>query len=150
MNERLKNSIEVLQRAYLEETLDAGNCEACAVGNLVAASSYKGQSFDWRFIFCTADGEQVIYEFENPWSEEADEFYRKGLDAIKATGYSVEELARVEYAFEASLSREDGDKMLDHEYQWIRLQAVLKVLFDIEGIEYNQEVEQPFLEKALS
>ena len=150
MNERLKNSIEVLQRAYLEETLDAGNCEACAVGNLVAASSYKGQSFDWRFIFCTADGEQVIYDFQSPWSEEADESYRKGLDAIKATGYSVEELARIEYAFETSLSDTDEIMMPVHESQWVRLQAVLKVLFEIEGIEYDEEVEQPFLEKALS
>ena len=36
MNNRLKNSIEILQRAYLEETLIAGDCQACAVGNLDA------------------------------------------------------------------------------------------------------------------
>ena len=78
--------------------------------------------------------------------------YHDGLGAIKATGYSLEELARIEFAFESAIDHEfdeDGFDMPEHKSQWIRLQAVLKVLFDIEGISYDPEVEQPFLGKSL-
>lgn len=146
MNDRLKNSIEVLQKAYLHGTLIAQDCTACAVGNLVAASSYEGKSYDWRHVFFTSYKTQ---HFCDPsWYD--GEQYSLGLEAIKATGYSVGELACIEYAFETALSMQDDRVMPEHQSQWIRLQAVLKVLFDIEGIEYDQEVEQPFLEKALS
>lgn len=148
MNNRLKNSIEVLQRAYLNETLTAGDCNACAVGNLVAASSYEGASMDWRYVFCTNTISNT-QEFYDPSCYD-DEQYSLGLEAIKATDYSVDELARIEFAFEKALSEEEAKDMPEHQSQWIRLQAVLKVLFDIEGIEYDEEVEQPFLEKALS
>ena len=147
MNDRLRNSIEVLQMAYLHGTLTAGDCVACAVGNLVAASSYEGHSFDWRFVFCTQNNAQLFF---GPKDKDFGKYYPIGLQAIEATGYSVAELARIEYAFETAIRREDALRMPRHESQWISLQAVLKVLFDIEGIEYNQEVEQPFLEKALS
>ena len=144
MNNRLKNSIEVLQKAYLKGTLEAGNCKACAVGNLVAASNYEGDTMDWRFVFCTNEGTQDFYDPRDLGID-----YDLGLEAIKATGYSVVELARIESAFESALTEDEGT-MPEHQSQWIRLQAVLEVLFEIEGIEYNQEVEQPFLEKALS
>lgn len=149
MNDRLKNSIEVLQKAYLNETLTARDCMACAVGNLVAASEdYEGRIYAWRFVFCTEDsGYQVFYD---PRDAVFMAEYNEGLDAIEATGYSIAELAKIEFAFESALSKEEAEDMPEHQSQWIRLQAVLKVLFDIEGIEYDEEVEQPFLEKALS
>lgn len=148
MNERLKNSIEVLQKAYLEGTLKAGDCQACAVGNLVQASSYEGNSRDWRYIFCTAQGKQHFYLDREPIFGEDE--YEGGLKAIKATSYSVKELAKVEYAFETAISIADHCILPKHVSQWKRLKAVIKVLFEIEGIPYNQEVEEPFLEKALS
>ena len=147
MNDRLRNSIEVLQMAYLHGELIAQDCSACAVGNLVAASSYESISRDWRHVFCTS---RSIQHFYGPTDAIYGDRYYMGLEAIEATGYSVAELARIEYAFETAISMKDDLIMPEHQSQWIRLQAVLKVLFDIEGIEYNQEVEQPFLEKALS
>ena len=147
MNDRLRNSIEVLQRAYLNETLTAGDCTACAVGNLVAASGYEGNAKDWRFVFCTNEGTQ---EFYDPRDIVYGIYYDLGLEAIEATGYSITELACIEFAFETALTEDEDDNMPEHQSQWIRLQAVLEVLFKIEGIEYNEEVEQPFLEKALS
>jgi len=146
MNNRLKNSIEILQRAYIEEKLEAGDCDACAVGNLVAASNYEGKSMDWRFVFCTnKGGEQYFYDYDK---EEV--YYIRGLHAIEATGYSIEELAKIEHAFETAISKYDHDRLPTHVSQWIRLKTVIKVLFEIEGIPYNQEVEEPFLEKALA
>ena len=158
MNDRLRNSIEVLQRAYLTEELIAGNCQACAVGNLVAASGYHDAGA-WRYVFCTDrldDNLEPIQTFYKPgdgYMTISFRHYNDGLGAIKATGYSLKELARIEFAFETAIDHEfdeDGDPKLDHNAQWIRLQAVLKVLFDIEGISYDPEVEQPFLGKALS
>ena len=148
MNDRLKNSIEVLQKAYLNETLEAGNCQACAVGNLVAASDYEGTISDWRYVFCTNEGAQEFYDSRN--SREYSVLHDLGLEAIEATGYSVAELAKIEFAFESALTENEAEDMPEHQSQWIRLQAVLEVLFDIEGVEYDEEVEQPFLEKALS
>jgi hypothetical protein len=148
MNERLKNSIEVLQRAYLEETLQAGDCEACAVGNLVAASNYKGVSYNWRFVFCTEMGLQRFYDSDDDFT--CEKTYNEGMKAIEATGYSVEELALIEYTFETAILRHLEMKLPKHVSQWMRLEKVIKVLFEIEGIPYNQEVEEPFLEKALS
>tara|TARA_R100001460_G_scaffold18975_1_gene39879 strand:+ start:1622 stop:2098 length:477 start_codon:yes stop_codon:yes gene_type:complete len=156
MNSRLKKSIEVLQRAYLTETLKAGNCDACAVGNLVEASSYPNAPSDWRYIFCTdlrddiGGPHQTFYDKPTDCEELQYELdlYNMGLCAVAATGYSVKELARIEFAFESAIEPELDEHMPIHKSQWIRLQAVLKVLFDIEGIPYDQEVEQPFLEKA--
>ena len=147
MTKRIEKAIEVLQMAYLHGTLKAGDCTACAVGNLVAASSYEGSAHDWSHVFYTYDGTQ---EFYDPRDVICSAHYGLGLEAIEATGYSVAELARIEFAFETALSKEDEGTMPEHQSQWIRLQAVLEVLFEIEGIEYNQEVEKPFLEKALS
>ena len=165
MNSRLKNSIEVLQRAYLTEELEAGNCRACAVGNLVAASGYHDAGA-WRYVFCTdrldhdnLKPTQTFYEPNNsnsggPVTAKVHIIslrdYNNGLGAIKATGYSVKELARIEFTFESAMEHGSDIDMPEHKSQWIRLQAVLKVLFDIEGISYDPEVEQPFLGKALS
>ena len=155
MNDRLKNSIEVLQRAYLTEELIAGNCQACAVGNLVAASSYTGDAGAWRYVFCTDrldDNLEPIQTFYKPgdgYMLVNTRGYNDGLSAIKATGYSLKQLARIEYACESAIEQGSDIDMPEHKSQWIRLQAVLKVLFDIEGISYDPEVEQPFLEKAL-
>ena len=148
MTDRLRKSIEVLQKAYLNETLESGNCQACAVGNLVAASDYEGTISDWRYVFCTNEGAQEFYDSRN--SREYSVLHDLGLEAIEATGYSVAELAKIEFAFETALSEEEAEDMPEHQSQWIRLQAVLEVLFNIEGVEYDEEVEQPFLEKALS
>ncbi len=113
----------------------------------------------WRYVFCTdrlddnLEATQTFYEPGDGRLMVNTRYYNDGLSAIKATGYSVKELARIEFAFESAIEHEfdeDGfDPKFDHNYQWIRLQAVLKVLFDIEGISYDPEVEQPFLEKAL-
>lgn len=98
-----QRSIDVLSRAYLNGTLRHSNCHACAVGNLVAAA--KGLSFtdrcnwevgypSWQYIHMVDE----ISKQQKFWRSV--EHKEEGLNEIMATGYNVDETARIELAFE--------------------------------------------------
>ena len=127
------HTINVLVRAYLNDTLHHGICSACAVGNIVHAAGAPmlqsmlitdGSNACWKWVFYTDDGFQ---NFVSPTAEP--EKYRIGLRVIEATGYSVSELARVEFAFESAVGESKDDMMFSG------LMAVVDVLADIHGID---------------
>lgn len=126
------HSVSVLVTAYLNGTLQNMNCYACAVGNLVAdACGYK-------FVNITPEGNERITV---AWLNErypVDGWYgivvrgRRSTSAtyqVKATGYSVEELGKIEEVFENKCHINGDD-----ESTFKSLMAVVDVLAEIHGV----------------
>jgi hypothetical protein len=138
------NTTKVLVTAWLNGTLLKGHCCACAVGNICAAAlGYKvtdiqrGEnlihldaqwadcnvdSAQWRLVFMTTiDGKQSRLPM----------FYRgEAAREIDATGYTWEELARIEHTFEQAMPG-----IYSEEAEYAGLMAVVEVLADIHGVD---------------
>lgn len=144
--ERFDNAIKALVQAFFDETLAKGNCAACAVGNMVASAWGQKVGSDlrevacgpinnssWNNLFTTSDGVQFKgLSFINSDDD--------GELAIYPTGYSAEELAKVEYAFETNTSLEWRHYRVSHkseimEDQFKGLMAVVDVLCEIDNID---------------
>ena len=131
-----KHTTDVLFSAYFTNTLKHGDFCGCAVGNLIAAamsikvvpeitiehdglfgSALGWESWEplWDRVFFT--GACDIQEIN---MEEYVDFAKMQIDA---TGYSVEQLAKIEHAFETAKEGEN-----DEDFMFNGLTAVLDVL----------------------
>lgn len=111
-------TVNVLVQAFLNDELEHKRCTACAVGNIVAdALKVKPRRYEnclttiesnllftdgsyavWPKLFCTAGRQQRTYG-----GTELNDFSNQdALDQIAKTGYSVDELAKIEFAFETA------------------------------------------------
>lgn len=134
------HTVNVLVQAYLNNTLIHNDCAACAVGNIIAAeigakiitdeSGFFGSSWvrggneivvGWTEVFCTTSRGQHI---------NSKAYIGQVKRQIDVTGYSWQELAAVERAFESAPSGGSGDS-----YMFNGLMAVVDVLADIHGID---------------
>lgn len=120
------HTVNVLVKAYLDDTLEHGVCSACAVGNIVGGSL-------WAMFFQSDsyNGTQA-YSASTPlpWFKMVGKkSQNKARRQIKKSGYSRKELARIEFAFETADQGETED-------EWIfnGLMAVVEVLADIHQI----------------
>lgn len=95
-------TVKILVNAYLNNSLVHGNCHACAVGNMVAAHlgiqydedlKWIGRPVGWSQVFVTLS--YKIAQVKRPWA-----YTGEARIQIDATGYTWQELARLEYAFE--------------------------------------------------
>lgn len=141
MKPTFENSTNVLIKAYLEGTLIHANCHACAVGNLIASANgikFRRQDdycdtsrfrflwdmaeysdANWINVFCT-NGKRQRITLEN--------YQGQAKVEIDSTGYSVQELARIEYAFETADFGAD-------DWEYAGLVAVFNVLADIHQVD---------------
>jgi hypothetical protein len=145
-------TVDILVKAFFQGTLLAGKCSACAVGNLVA--HYKGtkpnsNSYDrfedcshpqWQSVFLggrTRLSYQMLMEDTEqiPWR--IDVRIPEGLEQIKSTGYTIDELMRIEFAFETETKRrfESGRELSSDERHFAGLMGVLDVLCDIHKVD---------------
>jgi len=136
-------TVNVLVKAYLNDTLKHDFCTACAVGNIIAeANNVKltknfGGFITWDkcgphwgrlFLTDSHTGDQMI---------NADRIkYPEIIEPIKATGYKWRELARIEYAFETADKGNNED-----EWMFNGLMAVVDVLAEIHGIDLKEKEE---------
>jgi hypothetical protein len=145
INRDFNNSIGVLVKAYFNDTLVHGQCHACAVGNLVGAArqvpiikdirnmpgKYWVKVAPWSNVFMTVRNEQEI---------DLNAYQGEAKEAIDSTGYTWQELARIEYAFETA------DKgSCEDDYMLAGLLAVVDVLADIHGIDLTKREEAKLL-----
>lgn len=152
---RFNDAISALIKGYIHGTLAKGTCSACAVGNIVA----KGIGCDivvshndvfhwsneecplWPMVFVTGSLQQFIHP-ENYVSDAKRE--------IDSTGYTWQELARVEKAFEKNTKISFGiykdvtPEEIDRD-QLNGLYAVVDVLCEIEGIKEAEEYKLMFV-----
>ncbi|KAA6437071.1 hypothetical protein FEM33_20355 [Dyadobacter flavalbus] len=146
MTKRFKNAVDALMYAFFNETLAKGTCSACAVGTMVAwgAGVKVGKCLEpvyisdlvtndlWGMAFSTTDGIQSRdYKKEKEWFVKI---------CIKETGYSADELARIEYVFDTNTeihyknySGHTKQEIMEDQYKG--LSAVMDVLCEIEMIQ---------------
>lgn len=135
--DRFTNAVDKLVEAFFDGTLEAGDCSKCAVGNICDGNEA------WKSAFQTRHHGQTQYFKRNNWPNAQHQEWAQ--NAIESTGYSVEEMARVEKTFEkAGLDVKYDENANSMEDQYNRLMAVLDVLMDIEGIDEAPEVRERF------
>jgi len=139
-NETLYNkTVDILVQAYFNDTLVASKCEACVIGNIVAANNgYKIeilneeiQWFDkenkpiepkWSNVFVSAINPFLWGLFRTVKQEiNLNRYYGSTRKEIDSTGYSLQELAKIESSFEKAYCG-FGDRMFKG------LMAVIDVL----------------------
>lgn len=149
-------------QAYLNETLEHQFCSACAVGNIVAESletkpmrrrtvfliddikkmkyligNFEYSMFEnhrhslWQRVFITKNGVQERSPYNYSGETKAQ---------IDSTGYTWQELARIEEAFELAPKGDDA-------YSWMfnGLMAVVDVLANIHSIDLSVREEAKLL-----
>lgn len=101
---------------------------ACAVGNICGGRN------DWVEAFSTpVNGHQNRDYLDFGFPRNFDQVQASEL--IDSTGYTVEELANIEYAFESSIAYDFNRLYGTSEGQYIGLCAVMDVLWEIHEVE---------------
>jgi hypothetical protein len=121
-------AIKVLVKAYFNDELKKGICGKCAVGSLVAdACKYEGiWDVHWVFVHMVNEISRE-QEFNHPLQQNVVR-RMKGLEQIESTGYTWQETAKIELAFENG-----GEDMFDG------LMSVVDCLIEIhEGNEQDK------------
>lgn len=155
MKAEFSKTVDILVKAYLNDTLKHGNCYACAVGNIIAdnmgfefckddASAIKSPSWKGQlYPAFSEDGQDV-----NGWGAA---FYTSGwsgkqyvkkqnllkepvIKQIESTGYHWSDLAKIESAFETANKGQSED-----EYMFNGLMAVVDVLAKIHKVDRSEK-----------
>jgi len=122
---RFTDAVSKLYNAFHENRLNALDCKACAVGNILSNKN------EWQDVFCAG----VIKPF--PTSN--------GISLIRDSGYSIKELFEVEHIFVfGMMSHENKDSprwaawglndINNKEYQFKGLCAVIEYLCELDNI----------------
>lgn len=145
MTTRFKNALDALVYAFFNDTLAKGDCAACAVGNICDWSyGYKKKSpldsYEIAEGNTTDDWGYLLFK-----GGKVD----KGLKAISKTGYSLDEIIKIEKAFESNTNIDfvkyrfkSSDEIMQDQYNG--LCAVVDVLCELEGIEDPTEYKELF------
>lgn len=146
MKPTFKNTVDILVKAYFNDELRHGDCEACAVGNIVYAAGFKRYNGPkmhidscgmWKNVFCT----DMLSKRQHFGSiDENGEYYLAGIRAINATGYGLDDLAKIEYAFEIAPYGSS-----DEEWMFNGLMAVVDVLAAIHRVDLTQKEQAKLL-----
>jgi hypothetical protein len=141
--ERFNDTVSILVKAYFNGTLKHKDCSMCAVGNICAAAGFpqtyeKGHksigihdaphAAHWGLVFMTDADDLDIGQTIYP-----DRYYGNAKIVIDATGYTWQELARIEFAFESAPSELKTED--DETWMFNGLMAVVSVLGEIHGID---------------
>lgn len=142
-SQRFDRAMSALVGAYLNDTLEPNTPCACAVGNIVAAGYgakvYKDTKH-FGHLTCSAPNSRWsnLFLMGKPVApalfltqEEVEAEAKEANENIAVTGYSMQDLMRIEYAFMFPGYGLTGIKDND---LFCRLCAVVDVLCDIEGI----------------
>ncbi len=142
--ELYEKTVSILVDAYMNDTLQHGNCYACAIGNLVAANCgfplipnpdtervfIEKFIWDGRIAFWGNVHSVMFRNVNTPGSNRQtvcpEQYTGRAKEEIDATGYSYQETAAIEKAFENVAFEEDEDK-----YMFNGLMAVINVLDQI-------------------
>lgn len=130
MKPTFEKTVDILVKAYLNDTLEHGNCAACAVGNIVV--SVHGYQYYSQSPLTGLKVDEII-TYDNWYSVLTGHESYRGRKEIEKTGYSFKEIRRIEAAFERS--RDLPDRMFNG------LMAVVNVLADIHGVDLQAKEE---------
>lgn len=140
MTERFKRAYDKLVKAYLSGTLKAGDCHACAVGNICGGDSWVVSVMETR------GNDRGCYEELYP------DISPQSL-LVFSGGYSATDLSKIESAFEKNTlyKKCDYHKFLQSEIaqdQFNGLSAVIDVMMKLDGMDQDKvELMHPFRQK---
>lgn len=109
---RFDNAVSKLYKAFHDGSLDAMDCKMCAVGNMC---DNKGE-WDYLGVFYSRDKRESMFQEANI--------------LISKTGYSVEELIKIESLFIDACDLDKGTK----DQQFKGLCAVVEYLCELDNI----------------
>ena len=150
MTEQAKfdRAVNVLVQAFLNDTLEHGSCTRCAVGNLVGALAYPGahevtgknRGAEYALLsgeLKHADWFNILRNGNAPWITSDEK--RIGEEQRAALGYSWQQIADIEAAFESTSHNEHA--MYDG------MMAVVTELSLIHGVslEHVQQAQELFV-----
>ena len=158
MTPRFEKAYNSLYNAFMNDTLAKGTCTACAVGNIVADAlggkvSRMRNDFVcdvpntwWNTFFITVDNEQTIFDDYNDIPA-----YGRLKDL---TGYSVEELAKIEFAFETNtkirfVNYFNSTEEQIMEDQFNGLMAVMDVMIELDDVKEGEKYKETFKNKFI-
>lgn len=106
-------TVDILVKAYMNETLVHSTCAACAVGNIIGQKLY-GQSNIPLEALSDADHWGSVFGTLKHGKIYRPSFYKeRAKKQIDSTGYNLDELIKIEAAFESIKSNDkDGYKGL--------------------------------------
>lgn len=116
-SELYNRTVNILVDAYFNDTLEHGNPCACAVGNIIAANMGKkinvvNPNFASKLGW---DGEQIDAAYWYSCINDAEHLLGpKTVAEINSSGYSVDEIIRIENAFESArfFGRRQDDEIM--------------------------------------
>lgn len=144
-----RETTDILFQSYYNDTLRHGSCHTCAVGNIVAARNGYTISIIGDAHFWLKNGIPV---HEPKWSKycvttETGQLtdpralgFKSVRNEIASTGYTPQEIAMIEYAFESARNPNFGDE----ENMFLGLEAVLNTLALIHQVGDNRDVVSRF------
>jgi hypothetical protein len=164
MTKRFEKAYNALYNGFMNGTLGKGTCHACAIGNMVAdamgAKIYydkenskldcnKDNAF-WGQLFATSVlGKQNRYYVGLEFLPITQKNIRK---VEKLTGYSVDELCKIEYAFETNTQIHNlyyqfatEQEVMDDQFNG--LMAVMDVLIELDDIKEGTKYKETFKTK---
>ena len=158
MTPRIQKAIDIFLDSLNNGTLLAGNCSACAVGNLIA-EAFGMKYFVEGTTICYDDIVSINREYSpTVWSnffingtvkDNNDASEKKAMDIIcKQTGFTLPELAAIERAFESNcyLKGKDHDPIELRKSQIKGLAAAVEVMMGFDDIQ--EDVQEVFTSKA--
>ena len=97
LSERIQWALDVLIKAYQEQTLTAGNCAACAVGNMLQAKGYDFEDNDFSGAWL-----HRLHNYRDIRTglSPRDFRYDIGEKTLKLLPFSIEEINQIELRFE--------------------------------------------------
>lgn len=147
--EKFHDTISILVKAYMDDTLVHKACTGCAVGNLISAKMNFKQIADPSPGILGINCFMWDKEYASWW--EVIQRERKyihndiqlpqGLIQIASTGYCIDEIILIEDAFENVYPPElqEGIWCRDDDYMLRGLFSVVDVLAEIHGISLEQK-----------
>lgn len=100
IREKLYNkTVDILVQAYFNDTLKHNDCAMCAVGNIIAGNGIR-RELDWtKYNSKEVNNRQWQFVFIGG-KHYPSEYKGNAKIAIDATGYTWQELSKIELAFE--------------------------------------------------
>lgn len=148
-NEQLYNeTVDIILDAYNNGQLKYLDACGCFIGNIVAARMNYSGKYAAAWLICASPISLRRLPHSGIFMESkmsVDEFRQLGFKQIESTGYTAEEVDRMEGAFEAAkhVKRdEDGNRIPYDNTGLAGMKAALKVLAEIHETKEDTSIER--------
>lgn len=116
--ELYQKTVDILVKAYFDDTLIHGDCYACAVGNIIAGNcGFTYGENEYSVMHCDALKKKGLswnewLNYPNFFIRDSQNMSAEERDMVARTGYSFQELCSIESAFEDEVDTK-GDEMFN-------------------------------------